>query len=112
MTKQKVHVRSYKRFKNGKWESVKDYEKEIDAVKLNKKIVNDIRSGKSVNLITDDDDRFYLETPKEFKDLKMLISNNGTLYIAENDSYHKKLTGSWDLLTDEEKRESVKLYRG
>jgi len=46
----KIHVRNYKRFKNGKWEDVTDYYKSIDEVQLSNSLKEDIQSGKSVQL--------------------------------------------------------------
>jgi len=50
----KIHVKSYERYKNGKWEHVSDYEKKINSpIDLSKKMLDDIRSGKSVKLLVE-----------------------------------------------------------
>jgi len=53
MTKRIIRVKNYERFKNGKWESVRNYEKSIDVGTLSEQLLKDVKEGKSIKLEID-----------------------------------------------------------
>ena len=71
----RIRVRNYERFKNGKWEHVRDYEKDIDIVHLEKQLIDDVRNGKAIRLSTEELPYRLPSSIGEYSDVYLLWTN-------------------------------------